>query len=168
MSRPFGLLLSEVFIRQQAEGLFGKGLGRKPVFLLLGAWVDVIKQPPLGCIPFLTGLGNHNQWIEAERKNLLFPLVAVFHLPQFRAGRLDREIKSTAIAQLERSISWFGLPDRKTINGAFFAMAIYAGLSCPIMDVAQMSGIVLAADLALGRDNYAMNYIKSYRNRSSK
>lgn len=60
----------------------------------------------------------------------------------------------------------FGLPDRKTINSAFFAMAIYAGLSCPIMDVAQMGGIVEAADLALGRDDYAMIYIKSFRKRS--
>ena len=44
-------------------------------------------------------------------------------------------------------------------------MAIYAGLTCPILDAAQMVGIIQAADLALGRDEYAMNYIKGYRKR---
>jgi hypothetical protein len=33
------------------------------------------------------------------------------------------------------------------------------------MDPAKMGQYVLAADLALGRDEYAMNYIKAYRRR---
>ena len=57
----------------------------------------------------------------------------------------------------------FGLPDRQTINSAFFAMAIYAGASSLIMNVAHLGQIVRSADLALGRDEYAMNFIKAYR-----
>jgi 5-methyltetrahydrofolate--homocysteine methyltransferase len=59
----------------------------------------------------------------------------------------------------------FGLPDRDTINAAFFAMAVQAGATALIMDPAKMGPYVLAADLALGRDEYAMNYIKAYRKR---
>ena len=59
----------------------------------------------------------------------------------------------------------FGLPDRDTINAAFFAMAVQAGATALIMDPAKMAQVVLAADLALGRDEYAMNYIKAYRRR---
>lgn len=59
----------------------------------------------------------------------------------------------------------FGLPDRGTINSAFFAMVIYAGATCLIMDAGHLRATVLAANLALGRDDYAMNYIKDYRKR---
>jgi len=60
----------------------------------------------------------------------------------------------------------FGLPQREVINGAFLAMAIAAGVTCPIIDAAKMLMTVRAADLALGRDDYAMRYIKAYRQRS--
>jgi 5-methyltetrahydrofolate--homocysteine methyltransferase len=57
----------------------------------------------------------------------------------------------------------FGLPDRETLNGAFIAMAIDRGLNAPIVDAAKVRSYVLAADLALGRDEYAMRYIKAFR-----
>jgi 5-methyltetrahydrofolate--homocysteine methyltransferase len=59
----------------------------------------------------------------------------------------------------------FGLPDRETINGVFLAMAILRGLNCPIVDAAKVGHYILAADLALGRDEYAMRYLKAYRQR---
>ena len=62
----------------------------------------------------------------------------------------------------------FGLPDRNIINSAFCAMAIYAGMTCPIMDAGHMRAIVLASDLALGRDDYAMSFIKHYRKQKPK
>lgn len=64
----------------------------------------------------------------------------------------------------------FGLPDRKYINATFLAMAILAGLTCPITNplVTEVNTTVLAADLALGRDEYAMRWIKAYRRRQSK
>lgn len=61
----------------------------------------------------------------------------------------------------------FGLPDRKHINAAFIAMAIYAGLTVPITNplVKEVITAILAADLAMGHDDYGMNWIKAYRNR---
>jgi len=59
----------------------------------------------------------------------------------------------------------FGLPEREVINWAFLAMAIQSGVTCPIVDVAKVRPAILAADLVLGRDDYAMRYIKGYKKR---
>lgn len=62
----------------------------------------------------------------------------------------------------------FGMPDRPTINATFLAMAILAGLTCPITNPLEEEVIlaVHAADLVMGRDEFGMNWIKSYRSRS--
>jgi len=62
----------------------------------------------------------------------------------------------------------FGLPDRKYVNAAFMAMSIHAGLTCPITNplVMEINTAVLAADLAMGKDQYGMSWIKAYRKRS--
>jgi 5-methyltetrahydrofolate--homocysteine methyltransferase len=57
----------------------------------------------------------------------------------------------------------FGLPDRPTINIAFLVMLVQAGASCLITDVAKMGYYVRAADMLLGRDEFAANYIRYYR-----
>jgi len=59
----------------------------------------------------------------------------------------------------------FGLPDRNLINSTFLSIAIAAGVNCPIVDVGKVRPTILAADLIMGRDNYAKRYIKSYRQR---
>ena len=55
----------------------------------------------------------------------------------------------------------FGLPDRKYVNAAFIAMAIQAGLTCPITNplVTEVNTAVLAADLSLGKDEFGMRWI---------
>jgi len=64
----------------------------------------------------------------------------------------------------------FGLPDRKFVNAAFIAMAIHAGLTCPITNplVPEVAIAVLGADLSMGRDEYSMNWIKAFRQRTEK
>jgi len=57
----------------------------------------------------------------------------------------------------------FGLPGRDTLNSAFVSIAIAAGASCLIVDVAKVRSAALAADLILGHDRYAMRYINAYR-----
>lgn len=57
----------------------------------------------------------------------------------------------------------FGLPDRPVINRVALGMVIRAGVNAPIVDAAEVKQSILAADLLLGRDQYAMNYIKYYR-----
>ena len=64
---------------------------------------------------------------------------------------------------LELSNISFGLPNRRLLNNIFLAMAVAAGVTCPIVDVAQTREAVVSADLALGRDMYAQRYIQVYR-----
>ncbi len=61
----------------------------------------------------------------------------------------------------------FGIPDRELINGAFLAMAIRCGLTCPITNplLEEVVASILAADLAMGRDEFATNWIGAYRKR---
>jgi len=61
----------------------------------------------------------------------------------------------------------FGMPDRKFINSTFIAMAIHAGLTCPITNplVPEVSTAILAADLSMGRDDFGMRWIQAYRAR---
>jgi 5-methyltetrahydrofolate--homocysteine methyltransferase len=64
----------------------------------------------------------------------------------------------------------FGIPDRESINGAFLAMAIRCGLTCPITNPLQEEVMksIIAADLAMGRDEYASRWIGFYRKRMKK
>ncbi len=57
----------------------------------------------------------------------------------------------------------YGLPDRDVINRVALGMVIRAGVNAPIVDAAEVKQSILAADLLMGRDQYAMNYIKYYR-----
>jgi 5-methyltetrahydrofolate--homocysteine methyltransferase len=57
----------------------------------------------------------------------------------------------------------FGLPNRDLINSDFLAVAMTAGLNCPVINAAKMRPTVLAVDLILGRDKNAMRYIKAQR-----
>ena len=57
----------------------------------------------------------------------------------------------------------FGMPDRDLLNSAFVAIAIAAGVTCLVVDVVKVRPIVLAADLVLGKDEYARRYINAYR-----
>lgn len=61
----------------------------------------------------------------------------------------------------------FGIPDRTFINASFMAMAIRCGLTCPITNPLneQIHIAILAADLCMGRDEYASNWINAYRKR---
>ena len=61
----------------------------------------------------------------------------------------------------------FGMPDRKHINSAFLAMAIHAGMTCPITNplVTESMAAILVADLILGRDEFGMRWIQAYRKR---
>jgi 5-methyltetrahydrofolate--homocysteine methyltransferase len=58
-----------------------------------------------------------------------------------------------------------GLPEREVLNAAYLPLAIQNGVNCPIVDAAKVRSTILAVDLLLGRDNYAMRYIKAYKGR---
>jgi len=59
----------------------------------------------------------------------------------------------------------FGLPDRPAVNAAFLPLAMHAGLTCAITNPLepQVRRAILAGDLLLGHDEYAMRWIASFR-----
>jgi 5-methyltetrahydrofolate--homocysteine methyltransferase len=61
----------------------------------------------------------------------------------------------------------FGMPDRAAMNQVFVAMAINAGVTCPIMDPIEGRRAVLIADLILGRDEFAKRYLSFVRQTKS-
>lgn len=105
------------------------------------------------------------------RSNVIIDTLALTMGADSKAGVI--KLETVRIVQEELGVNIvlgasnasFGLPERDTINAAFFAMAVQAGASALIMDPAKMGQYVLAADLVLGRDEYAMDYIKSFRRR---
>lgn len=90
-----------------------------------------------------------------------------------RAGRVALETTALLVKEFGVNITMgasnisFGLPDRKYINATFIAMAIHAGLTCPITNplVPEVRIAILAADLAMGRDEYGMRWIEAFRAR---
>jgi len=59
----------------------------------------------------------------------------------------------------------FGLPDREQINATMLTLVIAAGVNCPIIDPTQseVRKAVLASDLLLGKDEFAMQWIQEFR-----
>ncbi|MCI0475057.1 MAG: dihydropteroate synthase [Anaerolineales bacterium] len=59
----------------------------------------------------------------------------------------------------------FGLPDRVAINAAYLALGIARGMCAAITDptVPELATTIRACDLLMGRDEYAMRWIKAYR-----
>ena len=91
------------------------------------------------------------------------------------AGRIALDTIRLVVDKLGTNVTMgasnisFGMPDRKYINATFITMAIHAGLTCPITNplVPEIQTAILAADLAMGRDDYGMNWIKAYRQREA-
>jgi 5-methyltetrahydrofolate--homocysteine methyltransferase len=100
----------------------------------------------IDCLALTVGADSQAAWVTLE------------------AMRMVKEELGVNLALGASNVS-FGLPDRETINGMFLAMAIDRGLNCPIVDAAKVGHFILAADLALGRDEYAMRYLKAFRKR---
>ena len=90
------------------------------------------------------------------------------------AGRISIETIQKVVEEFGVNVTMgcsnisFGMPDRAVINANFIAMSILAGLTCPITNPLEEEVVlaVQAADLVMGRDEFGMNWIKSYRKRS--
>ena len=57
----------------------------------------------------------------------------------------------------------FGLPDRHSVNSAFLALAMQAGVTTSITDPIKLGSAIKATDLLLGRDANSMRYLKYFR-----
>ena len=78
--------------------------------------------------------------------------------------RLVHEKLGHNITQGASNIS-FGLPDRESLNAAYMAISIYNGLTCPIANPEKITAMVRAADLVLGRDNFAIRFVEYFQSR---
>lgn len=60
----------------------------------------------------------------------------------------------------------FNLPSRKTLNQAFCALAMNAGLDSGVLDPLDrgLLGMIYATEAMLGLDDFCMEYISAYRN----
>jgi 5-methyltetrahydrofolate--homocysteine methyltransferase len=85
-----------------------------------------------------------------------------------RATRLIANELGVNIAMGASNVS-HGLPDRPALNSVFLAMAVACGLSCPITNPLSvpLRKAVLAADLFMGHDEWAMNWISYFRSQAS-
>lgn len=59
----------------------------------------------------------------------------------------------------------FGLPNREVLNNAFITLSILNGVTCPIANPVKITSPVRAADLLLGRDDFAMRFIENFQSR---
>jgi 5-methyltetrahydrofolate--homocysteine methyltransferase len=57
----------------------------------------------------------------------------------------------------------FGLPDRESLNSAYMVLSIYNGLTCPIANPEKITAAVRAADLVLGRDDFAVRFVEYFQ-----
>jgi 5-methyltetrahydrofolate--homocysteine methyltransferase len=59
----------------------------------------------------------------------------------------------------------YGLPERKAINSTYLALAIARGMTAAITDPTQpeLRTTLLACDLLMGHDEFAMKWIRAYR-----
>ncbi len=88
-----------------------------------------------------------------------------------RAGRVTLETIRLVTQELGNNTTIgasnisFGLPDRASLNATFLSMAIACGLTCAITNplAPENRKAIRAADLFMGRDEFAMNWITAFR-----
>ncbi len=73
--------------------------------------------------------------------------------------RLVRSRLGLNITQGASNIS-FGLPNREILNSVYMSLSIMNGLTCPIANPEKIAAAVRAADLILGRDDYAIRFVE--------
>jgi len=61
----------------------------------------------------------------------------------------------------------FGLPNRDALNSAHIVLSIWNGLTCPITNPNKITTLVRAADLILGRDDFAIRFVEYFQSREN-
>ena len=86
-----------------------------------------------------------------------------------RTMRLIRDVLGNNMTCGASNVS-FGLPDRPIVNAAFLPLAMDAGLTCAVTNALEpaVRKAVMAGDLLLGHDEYAMRWIADFRERQKK
>lgn len=106
-------------------------------------------------------------------ENIVIDPLALTMGSDHNAGRIAIETIELVVEEFGVNVTMgcsnisFGMPDREHIDSTFIAMAILAGMTCPITNPLHedVNLAIKAADLVMGRDEYGMNWIKNYRAR---
>jgi len=107
-------------------------------------------------------------------EDILIDCLALTVGADHKAGRMTLDTMELVSRELGVNLSLgasnvsFGLPDRKIVNSAYLSLAIARGLTAAITDptVPEIRTALLACDLLMGHDEYAMRWIKAYRRRN--
>ena len=113
---------------------------------------------------------EHAEKLGIPRQDVMIDTLAMAIAADSKAGlpvlEAIRRIAEFGVNQtLGASNISFNLPARELLNVAFLDLVIAAGVTCPIVDASKVRPAILSVDLILGRDNYAMRYIRAYRQR---
>lgn len=106
-----------------------------------------------------------------KEKVLIDPLVRPISTEPQQASKFIttlKEIKKNFGVRVISGVSnvSYGLPNRAILNSHFLSICVYHGLDAAIIDPSQkFINYAISSSLAIsGRDQYGMNYIKSWRN----
>ncbi|MCL5994959.1 MAG: dihydropteroate synthase [Chloroflexi bacterium] len=105
------------------------------------------------------------------REDVVVDCLAMTVSADTNAGRVTLDTMQLVRQELGVNLSLgasnvsFGLPERKAINAAYLALAVARGLTAAITDptVPELRTTLLACDLLMGHDEFAMNWIRAYR-----
>jgi len=73
--------------------------------------------------------------------------------------KLVRSKLGLNITQGASNIS-FGLPNREILNSVYMSLSIMNGLTCPIANPEKIAAVIRAADLILGKDEWAIRFVE--------
>jgi 5-methyltetrahydrofolate--homocysteine methyltransferase len=108
------------------------------------------------------------------QEDILLDCLAMTVGADSQAGRITLEAIRLVKQELGNNLTLgvsnisHGLPERDVVTQTYLIMAILNGVNCPIIDTAKMRPAILAADLLLGRDEYASRYIKDFKKRQKR
>lgn len=132
-----------------------------------------IPKEPLGRVNIIRHIIERAENIEISLESILVDCIAESSAVNDKAaivtletmGIIKRELGINLV--LGASNVSFGLPNRNVINAVFLSLAIQTGLTCAIVNAAKMKPYIMAADLLLGRDQWARHYTAYYRKSKS-
>jgi len=133
-----------------------------------------IPNDPRQRLEIATKILNRAEALGIPREDVIIDCLALTVGADHNAARVTLETIKLVRAELGVNITLgasnvsFGLPDRETINDIFVAMAILAGMNCPIVNPGKARKAILIADLLLGRDEFGMRYLSFYRQQQKK
>ena len=139
------------------------------VVVVLASDASGIPKEPLKRLQVIKQIIDRTDQMKIPREDVLVDCIAESSAVNDRAaivtletmGIVKRELGLNLV--LGASNVSFGLPSRTVINSVFLALAIQAGLTCAIVNAAKMKSYIMAADLLLGRDPWARQYVTYYR-----